>query len=256
MIHHYHGVPIFYRCLGTGPTLVLLHGFLESNAIWDALLPELVVSHQVVLIDLPGHGKSGIIDTVHSMEQMATIVKEVLDAEEIRGVTLVGHSMGGYVALAFLEQYPHYVNSFVLMNSTTRADSPERKINRQRALDLVAQNKQSFVQLTIPALFSKENLNYFRDDIKSLVSIAAAFSSEGIRAAISGMAQRTDRTRILKNYEGPKFIIAAKDDPVVPWDESQAIASETNSKLFELDGGHMSWLEQKAEVVKILHFIE
>ena len=78
MIYHYHHTPIFYSIYGQGPVLVLLHGFLESSVMWDHFVPKLSEKHTVVCIDLPGHGKSGVIDTIHGMELMAEVVYDVL----------------------------------------------------------------------------------------------------------------------------------------------------------------------------------
>src|SRR5690606_4982303 len=127
---------------GTGNPLVLLHGFLESSKIWEPFIPGLSVKRQVICIDLPGHGRSGLLGEVHSMELMADVVKAVLDHLEINSATLLGHSMGGYVSLAFCEKFPNSAAGVVLMNSTPQEDSAEKKLNRDRSVSVVKRNKK------------------------------------------------------------------------------------------------------------------
>ncbi|MFO7719364.1 MAG: alpha/beta fold hydrolase, partial [Gillisia sp.] len=106
MILNYENTPIFYSTKGTGNPLVFLHGFLESTKIWEPFIEKLSAKRQVICIDLPGHGKSGNISDIHTMELMADAVHAVLKHLRIEQVSLVGHSMGGYVSLAFLEKFP------------------------------------------------------------------------------------------------------------------------------------------------------
>jgi pimeloyl-ACP methyl ester carboxylesterase len=118
--------------------MLLLHGFLESSTIWSTIVPELSKYNTLVILDLPGHGKSGCIAETHSMELMAEVVHSLLKFLKIKSVSFVGHSMGGYVALAFAEKYEHNIERLVLLNSTTNEDSTERKRNRERSLNIIS----------------------------------------------------------------------------------------------------------------------
>ena len=109
MIYHFNEVPIFYEVTGEGPHMLLLHGFLESSTIWSTIVPELSGDNTMVTLDLPGHGKSGCIAETHSIELMAEVVYSLLKYLKIKSVSFVGHSMGGYVALAFAEKYEHKI---------------------------------------------------------------------------------------------------------------------------------------------------
>ncbi len=256
MIYHFGNSPVFYKVQGSGPALLLIHGFLESSFIWERLLPELTEKFQVITLDLPGHGKSPALNEPLTMEQGAELVHRLLHSLAIERAQIMGHSMGGYISLAMLELFPEITNSIILLNSTTYADSEIRKKNRMKAIQLVGMNKASFTGLTIHSLFSENNQNVFSEEIDHLKRLASEFPSEGIINAIKGMMLRKDRTQVLKNFKGRKIIIAGDQDPVVPLTDSVAITQVTDSELFTLSGSHMSWLENQTEIVKILHFIE
>ena len=123
---------------------MLLHGFLETSKIWEPFINQLSLRRQVICIDLPGHGKTGIFGDVHTMELMADVVNAVLTELNISRATILGHSMGGYVSLAFAEKYPEKISGIVLLNSTPEADSEEKRINRDKAARLVSKNKMAY----------------------------------------------------------------------------------------------------------------
>jgi len=256
MIFAYKNNPIFYTCEGNGSAVLLLHGFLESSTIWERLIPELTAKHTVITIDLPGHGKSAVVSEEHSMELMAEVVKAVLDYLNIDSAILIGHSMGGYVALAFTELFEASVDKLVLLNSTSASDSPERKLNRERALDLIPQNPIVFINMAIRNLFAERSRTRYSEEIKQLQTDALGFPVAGIMAAIRGMKIRKDRTAVLKNFKGDKIIICGKEDPIVPINESRRLGKTTNSTVIILDGGHVLLAENRTEIVQIMLFIE
>ncbi len=135
----YKNTKITYTDQGKGTAVVLLHGFYENKEMWNAFVPEFSKKHRIITIDLLGHGQTECLGYVHSMEDQADMVHHVLHELKIRKAVLVGHSMGGYIALAFAELYPDAMKGLVLLNSTSRADSDERKANRDRAIIAVKQ---------------------------------------------------------------------------------------------------------------------
>lgn len=255
MIYHFNEVAIFYKVTGKGPAVVLLHGFLESSTIWTSFVTELSKSKTIVTMDLPGHGKSGCVAETHSMELMAEVLHSFLKYLKIKSASIVGHSMGGYVALAFAEKYEQKTERLVLLNSTTAEDSAERKRNRQRALKVISENKKTFINMAINNLFVEGSREHYTSEIAYLKKEAFTFPTEGITAAIRGMKDRKDRTWVLENFRREKYIICGVEDPIVPVSASEEIALTTSSKLIILQGGHMSWLESRNEIAKILHFI-
>lgn len=248
------GVKIHFEDQGTGSAVVLIHGFLESIWMWSDIAPKLASNHRVISIDLPGHGASDCIGYVHTMDEMAEAVYAVITSLKVRRVSMVGHSMGGYVALAFAEHYPDHVRKLILYQSTARADSAWKKKDRLRAIKLIKQNHKSFVRQAIPALFRPVNRQRFREKINALKAEALKTPIQGIVAALDGMRQRPDREILLRFPPYPVHIIASDKDPRIPFEESQELARVSEHvQLHVIKGcGHMSYIEAPEETVKFL----
>ncbi|MCF8322609.1 MAG: alpha/beta fold hydrolase, partial [Flavobacterium sp.] len=189
---------ISYSDFGKGAALVLLHGFLENQKMWQELVPELSQKNRIITIDLLGHGESACLGYVHSMEENSEIVAAVLSKLRIRKTVLVGHSMGGYVALAFAELYPEKIKGLVLLNSTSKADSEERKANRDRAIKAVKKEYETFIRLSIANLFSPDNRERLNSEIEKVKIEALKTPLQGIVASLEGMKIRKDREFILQ----------------------------------------------------------
>lgn len=256
MIYHHDDTPIYYTLSGEGPHLVLLHGFLESSSIWDGMLASLEERYTVLTIDLPGHGKSEGLADVHTMALFATVVHSLLRALEIYRATFLGHSMGGYVALAMADLYPHTVNRLLLLNSTPAADSKERKQNRKRALKVLAQNPTAFVRMAIANLFTPEAQARHSATIAQLQQEALRFPVEGIQAAIRGMIVRPDRSDVLRKFAKNALLLAGTNDLIVPIADLRTVSETTGAPVRELEGGHMGWCENSSKIEEILHFID
>ncbi len=153
----YKNLNVHYSDQGTGNCVVLLHGFLEDLSMWDSVVEVLKKTHRVICIDLLGHGKTKNLGYIHSMEDQANMVKFLLDKLELVKCTLIGHSMGAYIGLAFAEMFPEQTSALCLMNSTALADDKEKQTNRDRGIRAVKQNHKTFIRLAIPNLFSEDN---------------------------------------------------------------------------------------------------
>lgn len=237
---------------GKGAAVVLLHGFLENQSMWNDFIPELSKRNRVITIDLLGHGATECLGYVHSMEDQADMVHHVLMDLNIRKAILIGHSMGGYVALAFAELFPEYMKGLVLMNSTARADSAERKANRDRAIKAVKKDYTAFVRLSIANLFSEENRSKMTDEIERVKLEALQTPLQGIIAALEGMKGRKDREVLLHQTSFPKMLILGRKDGVLQYDENVTQIEGTNVQLISLPDGHMSHLENKSEVLTVI----
>ncbi|MCX2838744.1 alpha/beta hydrolase [Salinimicrobium sp. MT39] len=242
---------IHYSIVGEGETTVLLHGFLESSEIWEDFLPGFSKYGRIICIDLPGHGKSGVISEVHSMELMAEAVYAVLQATGVKKGNIIGHSMGGYVALAFLEQHPEMVQDLMLLNSTPQADSEEKKEIRDRSVELVQRNKKAYITMAINNLLSPRNTASFSEEIDELKDKAMGFPTEGITAALKGMKIRSEKIEVLKNYSGQKIIVAGSEDPLVNISELRNLAEGCGCKFFQFSGGHLSYIENREQFRKL-----
>ncbi|GAA4889644.1 alpha/beta hydrolase [Flaviramulus aquimarinus] len=257
MILEHKGITIFYTDHGKGSAMVLLHGFLENTSMWDAFVPTLSKKNRVICIDLLGHGKTACLGYVHSMELMAEAVEAVLKHLKIRRSAFIGHSMGGYVALALAEKNTESVKGLCLMNSTAHADTPEKKQNRNRAILAVKQNHKTFIRMAIANLFRPKNRMLFSEQIKQVTEDALKTPLQGIVAALEGMKIREDRQTILHATPYKKMMIVSKKDPVLNYESLIAQLKNTEVKLVEFPDGHMSHIENKDEFLhEIMHFIE
>ena len=248
----YKNTKIAYSETGKGTTVVLLHGFLENSTMWNAHVEYLAKRNRVVCIDLLGHGQTDCLGYVHSMEDQADMVHHVLHELKIRKAILVGHSMGGYIALAFAELYPEMMKGLVLMNSTSRADSDERKTNRDRAILAVKQNYTTFIRMSIANLFSENNRERLIDKIELVRNEALKTPLQGIVAALEGMKERKDREVILHFATYPILLILGKQDPVLNYEENISQIENTKVELVTFDDGHMSHIENKDDLTKVL----
>lgn len=254
---HFKNTNISYTDQGKGTAIVLLHGFLENKKMWDAFIPEWSKKFRVITIDLLGHGETGCMGYVHSMENNADVVHEVLSRLRLRKVILVGHSMGGYVGLAFAELYPDFIKGFVLLNSTSRADSDERKTNRDRAIKAVKHSFQNFISLSISNLFSEENWERLSDAINEVKKEALKTPLQGIVASLEGMKIRIDREVLLHLTPYPKLLVLGKKDPVLNYEETKQQIEDTQVQLLSFPDGHMSHIEnQKALQRELLQFFK
>ncbi len=243
---------ISYSDTGKGTALILLHGFLENATMWDFYLEELSKKYRVITIDLLGHGQTECLGYIHTMEDMADAVQAVLSELRIRKALFAGHSMGGYVALAFAELYPDTVKGIVLLNSTSYEDSAERKTNRSRAIVAVKQNYANFIRMSIANLFSEDNRERLAEEIENVKLEALKTPLQGIVAALEGMKARKDREVLLHLSPFPFLLILGKKDPVLNFEENKKQIEGTNVQFHHFPDGHMSHIENKDELGKVL----
>lgn len=245
----YKGGKIRYSDSGNGRTVVFLHGFLESMEMWKYYETHLPKHIRKICIDLPGHGKSDNFGYNHSMEMMAESVRAVLKKEGLRKIILVGHSMGGYAALAFAELYPDILKGLIMFFSSAASDSEEKKYNRNRAIKLVEQNKTSFVRNSIPLLFAEKNRTKYKKSISILIKRANLMGIQSIIASLGGMRDRSDREIILRFAPFPVKYIVGELDPVLPMNKliEQSKLPEKAFLTVLKKTGHMGFIENKKQ---------
>ncbi|NND51521.1 MAG: alpha/beta hydrolase [Flavobacteriaceae bacterium] len=253
----YKNINIHYSDSGEGKPIVLLHGFLENLKMWDELSKVLQSKCRVISIDLLGHGQTECLGYIHTMEEMAEAVKSVLNHLNLTQYCLIGHSMGGYVALTICEKYGDEIIGLCLANSTSQSDSEERKLNRDRAVEAVKMNPKTFINVLISNLFRPKNRTLFSEEIKALKEEAYKMKVQGIIAAIEGMKIRKNREEVLKNSPFNKMMIIGTKDPILNPDHLLNEIKNTDVVCVELADGHMSYIENKEEFTyNIMHFIE
>lgn len=249
---NYKNTPVHFTDVGKGKCVVLLHGFLENITMFDALTEVLQTKYRVVCVDLLGHGKTGNIGYVHTMNDMAAMVKQVLQSLKIKTFYLLGHSMGGYVALEIAQQNMNAVKGLVLLNSTAAADTEEKKIGRDRAIAVVKENHQSFIRNSIPMLFRSKCRTLFAKEISVVKKQALLTPQQGIIAALEGMKIREDKVDFFRTANFPKLMIIGKKDPVLKLDLLLEQVFNTNIETVQLANGHMSLIEDQTETIQAI----
>jgi pimeloyl-ACP methyl ester carboxylesterase len=245
----YKNTTISFTDSGKGTAVVLLHGFLENKEMWQHFVPKLSTKNRIITIDLLGHGNTDCMGYVHTMENNAAVVSAVLQHLKIRKSVVIGHSMGGYVALAFAEIYPDNVKALILLNSTSRADTEDKKQNRDRAIRAVKQDYTTFVRLSIANLFSPDNREKYAIEIENTKKEALKTPLQGIVASLEGMKIRNDREVLLHFAPYKKALVLGKKDPILDFDQTANQIENTDVKLIIFPDGHMSHIENKTELL-------
>ena len=243
----YEGAEIYYTTTGSGKAVILLHGFLEDLSMWDELSMVLSKVNTVIAIDLPGFGESGMISSNHGMNLMAKVVDAVMEKEDIHKCTIIGHSMGGYVALAFTKLFENKLDGIVLFHSQAAADDDDTKKNRDRTIKIVENNHSDFISSFIPSLFAEENIARLSTEIQQFVNKSMLTKNEGIIAALSGMRDREDHLDLLSQLEIPVLFIAGKKDSRIPMEKiiKQIALPKKSESLILNNVGHMGFIEAK-----------
>ena len=244
---------ISYTDSGKGAVVVLLHGFLENKHMWKEIIPVISRNKRVLAIDLLGHGHTECLGYIHPMELMADAVAAVLKTLRIRKITLIGHSMGGYVSLALSEKNPEMIRGLCLLNATAASDDTSRKKLRERANKMAQINLPNIVRMSFINLFSKKSKEKFNPEIQLALSEALQTSLQGYSASQEGMRIRPNRLSVLKNNHFKKLFILGKKDPVLPVNQGIKEAEETQSETVVLSGGHMSHIENSDKLIKVLN---
>ena len=259
MICNINGKQVSYFDYGKGDVVVLLHGYLETKEIWEDFAEKLSKKFRVIAIDIPGHGKSDVFDKIHTMELMATVVDKLLSELKIEKCNIVGHSMGGYVVLAFAELFPERVNKTVLFHSSVYADAPEKKENRLSDIKHVNSGKLSeIVDNHIPKTFAESNLVLFQKEINKIKLSGKQNNPQGVIALVKGMMQRKDKQEFIKNYKKPFCFVFGKKDNFIS-EETAINMMRINDKtdtVWLSESGHVGFIEEKEKSLQtILKFL-
>ena len=253
------GGKISYHLSGEGNTVVLLHGFMEDHSIWDDFSGELSQKYRVIRIDLPGHGGSSVFGDVHTMEFMADAVRLVLETEHAGPCIMAGHSMGGYVSLAYARKYGDDLQGIVLFHSHAAADDEQGRVNRDRTIEIVNGEHGAFIHACIPTLFCEDTVDLFSMEIEGLRKRSMQTPVRGITAALAGMRDRPDSMELLGEITVPVFFIIGKKDAKIPLEKiMEQLPAPANSEALIIDNiGHMGFIEARDLTLRAMeHFIE
>lgn len=250
----YKSASIRYRLYGKGMPVVLLHGFGEDGSIWKNQIEFLSSQFTLIVPDLPGSGKSSPLENKEAnIEEYAESIRAIVTKENISSLVIIGHSMGGYVALAYGEKYSESIIGLGLFHSTAFADNELKIEARKKAIAFIVENGSSaFLKTTTPGLFYDKEKN--QSTIDALLSNANQFEKETLVEYYQSMMNRPDRTAVLTNATYPVLFIAGQHDIAVPLSDSlkqAALSDVTFFHLFE-NSGHMGMIEEKDKANHIL----
>ena len=274
----YQNTNIAYRIEGKGKPVVLLHGFGEDSHIWDNQVAYLKDHCLLIVPDLPGSGKSSLLSlesTVLSFELIkettqnpklktqnfvsiqdyADCIYALLQHERIKTCTMLGHSMGGYITLAFAKKYPEQLTAFGLVHSTAFADNEEKKKNRERAITLIEEyGPWSFLKTTIPNLFGSAFKERHPEKVEELVLSSQQFSKEALQQYYRAMMNRPDASEVLKSNRLPVLFVIGTEDIAAPMaDVLEQSRLPLNPYIHVLQNiGHMGMWEATDEMNKLL----
>lgn len=244
---------VAYRKTGHGPALVLIHGFPENGSIWDNLSKELSANYTLIIPDLPGAGESTFEGNDISIDELAESIKKILEKEGIKEYVVAGHSMGGYVALAFADKYPEGLLGLSLIHSVANADNEERKSIRRKSIELVEKGgKAQFIKQVIPGQFADTFKQQHPAVIEKQIQRGMLMEDASIIAFYKAMINRPDRIRILEESTFPVQFVIGEDDNIIPTDIAmqQATLPKINFISVYKDCGHMSMLENPGSLLK------
>lgn len=246
-------IEMSYEDQGSGTTIVLLHGFCGSSAYWKNIIPVLSQHYRVIAPDLRGHGGSEVPSDTYSMERMADDVKHLLDELKLSDVVMFGHSLGGYVTLAFAEKYAQLLSGFSLIHSTARPDDTAGKEGRLKAIQSIKDNGiKSFIDSLIPKLFAPAHIESMRESVDYAKAIGYPMKPEGAIHTLEGMRKRLDRNHVLRNSQAPILLIAGEEDQIIPISKVFSVKGSHITPTKLSDAGHMSMLEAPKELTAIM----
>lgn len=241
------GLEIAYQEEGNDKqeTIVLLHGFCGSSAYWSKVLPALSQSYRVVAVDLRGHGSSAAPDEPYTMERFAEDLSLLADKLEWGQVHLFGHSLGGYVTLAFAQKYADKLKSFGLIHSTGYPDDEAAKANRDKGAENIRENgMEPFIKALVPKLFAPGHVSAMPDDVRLAKEIGFATKPTGAIQTLKAMRDREDRNEVLRSTKLPVLLVAGREDQIIPSEKTFIINGQNVEQVMLGHSGHMGMLEE------------
>jgi pimeloyl-ACP methyl ester carboxylesterase len=248
---------VYYYKTGKGPAVVLLHGFPDSGEIWKSVAADLSPEFTVIVPDMPGSVRSPLSGPT-LLSEMAVEVKQLLDQEGIKKAVIIGHSMGGYIALAFARAYPRYTAGISLVHSTPFADDEEKKMVRQKAIDIIRNGgKEAFVKQMTANLFAPDFSARYPEVVIHKAAMGNAVGEEGMVNFYKAMIARPDSRDVTAHATFPVQWIFGDQDFVIPYKSimKECYGASVNFVTLYEGCGHMSMIENKQALINDLaHF--
>lgn len=242
------GLSLSYRVTGNGEPVVLLHGFGEDSKIWDSLIPGLEKSYRLIIPDISGSGQSTRDDySGVSMDSIAEEVNTILEKEGVESCSMIGHSMGGYAALAYAEKFQGKLKGLGLFHSSVYADSDEKKSGRKKNIEFIQKHGSAkFLEQAIPNLFSDQTKKEKPELVSRMVAEYSTLSPDALAAYTAAMMIRPDRSEVLKKFPHPVLLIIGEYDTAVPMEQSLKMCRIADFAYIYIatHSGHLGMLEE------------
>ncbi len=235
--------------------IVLLHGYLESLDVWDEFTKLLAPHARVMAIDLPGHGISEVKGEVHIMSFLADVVYGAMQELGVGKALIVGHSMGGYVALEFINRHPEAATGIVLLHSGPNPDNEEKRENRRREIALIEAGKKELIARAFPHVgFAPQNRERMAAEIEDLSEQIVLTEDEGIIAMLNGMSERADMNDMLRASKVPQMAILGRHDEYIPQEAADTLVrNHPQMKVVWLENsGHMGFAEEPEKTAEAI----
>lgn len=250
------GIEMAYEVEGTGPTVLLLHGFPFNRSLWREQVEALCDRYRVITPDLRGFGETRPLgEEPATMSEMAEDVAALMDEIGIERFALGGLSMGGYVSFAFYRRFPLRVRALILADTRPQADTDDARENRQRqASQALSEGMSGIVDAMLPKLLTPATLTERKDVTERLTTMMMSTDPRAAAAALRGMAVRPDQTYLLARILAPTLIIVGSEDRITPPADAEVMHREIRgSRLEVIEGaGHVSNLERPSEFNRAL----
>lgn len=250
------GQPVFYGRAGEGPVVMLVHGFGEDHHIWKETIQQLSKNFTILFPDVPGSGHSPHNPSLSSIDDYAGAMHAIVAHEKITALSMVGHSMGGYITLAFAEKYPNKLTGFGLFHSTALADSQEKVEARRKGIRFIENNgAAAFLKQATPNLFTPEYRESHPEIVERILDYGKTFTNAALIQYYESMIARPERTEALKNASVPVLFILGKQDQAVSFAETLPQTHLPAVSYLEIleSSAHMGMFEEKE---KSLGFLE
>ena len=252
----YQGIQLHYRKVGVGAATLLIHGFGEDGNVFNQAIKYLPEQGTLLIPDLPGSGESEVWPTAEpSLNDFALALNAILENEGIEKCSVMGHSMGGYIALAFAEQFPEKIVALGLLHSTAYADSTERIQKRKQAIDFIErEGAAAFLRISLPGLFAPAFREQGKAEIESLLTSMKQVSPKTLIQYYRAMMKRPDSSKLLASAPYPVMFIIGQEDEIVKASDTLQLANITaNAYIHVLNNvGHMSMLEAPESFANLL----
>ncbi len=217
----YQGKTLTYELIGNGLPVMLVHGFAEDRHIWDTLIYSMRKKYRWLIPDLPGSGDSPFNPTLNSIADFAGGLREIQLEEKTGPIVIIGHSMGGYISLAFADAFPSALKGLGLFHSSAYEDSAEKKLTRKKSIEFIRkQGSGPYIQQSLPGLFSEYFKELHPEKLREQIARYANFDPDSLVQYLEAMMNRKDKTRVLTAFGGPVLFIMGGEDKAVPLKDS------------------------------------